>query len=119
MARLLFHLRNVPDDEAEEVRSLLSEHEIGYYETSAGILGISVPALWLVDEKDFIRARQLLDDYQQERATRMRAAYKTARERGEAGSLWHSFMESPLRFIGHILLIGLVLYLSLKFYLSL
>ena len=119
MAKLLFHLRNVPDDEAQEVRALLDGHDLPFYETSAGILGISLPALWLVHEQDFQRARRLLDEYQQERALRMRAAYRAARQRGEAKGLWQSFMANPLRFIGHLTLVGAVLYLSLRLYFSL
>ena len=118
MPCILFHLRDVPDDEAAEVRALLSKHGIDHYETSAGLFGISLPALWLRDSDDFSRARRLLDGYQQQRAQRMRAAYNAARGRGET-SLWHSFTSNPLRFIAHILLIAAVLYLSLKFYLSL
>ncbi|MGI9250091.1 MAG: DUF6164 family protein [Pseudohongiellaceae bacterium] len=117
MSKLLFNLRGVPDDEADEVRGLLDEHGIAYYETSAGLLGISLAALWLVDKQDFPEARRLLDDYQQERVARMRSAYEMAQQRGEAGSLWHLFMENPLRFIGCILLIGVILYFSLRFYL--
>ena len=47
MALLLFRLRNVPDDEADEVRHLLNENSIEFYETSAGNWGISMPAIWL------------------------------------------------------------------------
>jgi hypothetical protein len=36
MAKLLLNLRNVPDDEADDVRALLDEHDIAYYETSRG-----------------------------------------------------------------------------------
>ena len=82
MAKLLFNLRNVSAEEADEVRALLDAQAIAYYETGAGLLGISVPALWLRDEQDFSRARQLLDDYQQARQTRIRAAYELARQRG-------------------------------------
>ena len=42
MSKLLFRLRNVPDDEAEEVRQLLEEHGIETYETDAGNWGISL-----------------------------------------------------------------------------
>lgn len=116
MPKILFHLRDVPDDEAQEVRALLDEHDIGYYETSAGILGISVPALWVKTAEDFSRGRHLLDDYQQQRARRVRAAYDAARQQGEGRGLWQSFRERPLRFGGHLALIGLILYLSLKLF---
>ena len=34
MAKLLFKLNSVPDDEAEEIRALLAEAEINFYETT-------------------------------------------------------------------------------------
>ena len=43
MSKLLFRLRNVPDDEADEVRELLTQHSIEFYETGAGNWGISMP----------------------------------------------------------------------------
>ena len=53
MPELLFKLRNVPDDEAEEVRQLLNDHEINFYETRAGGWGISMPGIWLPDDRQF------------------------------------------------------------------
>ena len=38
----LFNLRGVPEDEAEDIRQLLDEHEIEFYETSAGNWGVSL-----------------------------------------------------------------------------
>ena len=64
MAVLLFPLRNVPDDEAEEVRALLGTHGIDFYETPASAFGISAGAIWLRDEAQLQVARQLIDDYQ-------------------------------------------------------
>lgn len=53
MSKLLFKLRGVPDDEADEIRALLAEKQIEYYETSAGNWGISLPALWLQDDSRY------------------------------------------------------------------
>ena len=36
MSKLLFKLRNVPDDEALEVRELLELNDIDYFETTPG-----------------------------------------------------------------------------------
>ena len=41
MTTLLLNLRQVPDDEAEEVRALLNEHRIAFYETTPSLWGIS------------------------------------------------------------------------------
>ena len=35
MAVLFFNLRGVPQDEADDVRELLQQHDIGFYETDA------------------------------------------------------------------------------------
>ena len=67
MAKLLFHLRNVPDDEADEVRNLLTRNGVDWYETRPGPWGISTGALWLRDAEAYPGARQLLDDYQKTR----------------------------------------------------
>ena len=45
MAKLLFNLRNVPEDEADEVRQLLTTHGVDWYETRPGPWGISTGAL--------------------------------------------------------------------------
>ena len=45
MSKLLFRLRHVPEDEAEEVRALLEQNSIEFFETFAGNWGISLPAL--------------------------------------------------------------------------
>ena len=64
MSRILFKLRGVPEDEIKEVIALLDENRVDYYETDAGNWGISMPALWLKDENDYPKARELLDNYQ-------------------------------------------------------
>lgn len=113
MARLLFRLRNVPDDEAFEVRELLNEHNISFYETTAGNWGISMPAIWLNDETDYEQARGLLDIYQQERALRMRADYESALARGEAETQLQVFLREPGKTIGLFVVIVVFLYLSI------
>jgi hypothetical protein len=41
----------VPDDEAHEIRELLIDNDIDFYETSVGVFGISMPGLWLKNEE--------------------------------------------------------------------
>src|SRR5690606_17261104 len=98
MSKLLFRMRNVPEDEATEVRELLESHGISYYETFAGNWGISMPALWLRDESRLQEAKQLLQEYQQQRAIRVRAELEQLRAAGEAPSLLDSFRAQPWRF---------------------
>jgi len=119
MAKLLFKMRNVPDDEALEVRELLDANEIEYFETFAGNWGMSMPALWVKQEQQFGEARRLLDEYQAERAQRIKSEYESQRARGEARTMWHSFVEDPFRFTAIMIGIGLVLYFSLRFFLTL
>lgn len=116
MSKILFRLRHVPDDEAEEVRNLLDENGIGFFETSPGNWGISMPAIWVNEDTDYERARLLLDAYQKERSQRVKEEYELSRERGEAKTTWQAFLESPLKFISYMGLIGIVLYLSLRFF---
>jgi len=75
MRVLLCRLDGVPEDEAEEVRELLRAHRVDHYETPGGLWGISVAGIWLPDEEELPRARQLLESYQATRAADARAAY--------------------------------------------
>ncbi|MDX8404900.1 MAG: DUF6164 family protein [Mariprofundus sp.] len=114
MAVLLFKLRGVPDDEASEVRALLNEHEISFYETTAGGWGISMPAIWLHQDRDLDRAKQLLDDYQKQRAVAAREAYTALKGSGEHKTLWQGIQAHPMRFMMVLLLIGFILYITLS-----
>lgn len=98
---------------------MLNDNDIEFFETFAGNWGISMPALWLKDETQYARARELLDIYQQERLQRVREEFAQQRMRGEARTLWDSFKESPLRFLVYTSLAGLVLFFSLQMFLSL
>ena len=118
MAKLLFRMRDVPDDEAEEVRELLTQNEISFFETFAGNWGISMPGLWLVDEQQFDEARALLDEYQVSRSTRVKSQFLRQIEQGEIRTLWQSFRAEPVRCGLYLGLAALVLFLSLRFFVS-
>ncbi|MAM89677.1 DUF6164 family protein [Allohahella sp. A8] len=105
MRELLFHLRGVPDDEADDVRELLKEAGIEFYETEAGRWNLSVPALWLPDGSQLAEARALIDAYQHER-------YERAQADPPPRSWWANLLESPVRVIVYLGVIGGVLYLS-------
>ncbi len=119
MAILLFRLRNVPADEAGEVRELLLENGIAYYETSAGNWRISMPALWLKDDSQLPEARELLDRYQRERRDRIRREYEERKLAGEQQTLWKNFVHNPVKVLFSLGAALLVLYLSLQAYLTL
>lgn len=114
MAILLFSLRGVPEDEAYEVRELLSENKINFYETSAGNWGMSMPALWLRDDGDFARARQLLDEYQQQRQITQQQLYLQRKQAGQAKTVWAVFKENPLVFTAYLVLMALIVYVSIR-----
>ncbi|SRR5690606_14629802 len=114
MSKLLFKLRNVPEDEAEEVRELLSEHQIDFYETSAGNWGISMPALWVREESQYQQARELLDSYQAERSMRVRAEYNRLKQEGKHKTIIDSFRENPFAFIAYLFVVYALLYLPFK-----
>lgn len=113
MAKLLFHLGNVPDEEAEEVRRLLDEHAIATYETRAGFWGLGVAAIWLRDEAQREQARSLIDAYQQTLGERMRDEHASLAARGEAPTLWRRLKRRPLRTLLLALLAAAVLAISL------
>lgn len=114
MAKLLFSLRGIPEDEAQEVHELLTKHEIDYYETPAGNWGISMPAIWLQNEGDFTQARALLDEYQQQRAAKQRAIYQQLKQEGKAPSFWGNIKHYPMQVIVACAAITLIIYISIK-----
>lgn len=113
-AKILFRLSGVPDDEADDVRMLLTDNAIDFYETSAGNWGVSMPAIWLRDAGDYARARSLLDEYQVERTIRMRAEYERLKREGKQKTLIDAVMEKPLLFLVSLLVAALVVYLSVR-----
>jgi len=106
MAVLIFKLRYVPEDEAHEIRELLRDNDIDFYETSAGAFGISMPGLWLKNETQLIEARQLIDEYQQLRLDRAHESYK----QGTPRTFMDMFKEAPVRYLSSILAIILICY---------
>lgn len=112
MSVMLFKLKNVPDDEAEEVRALLREHAIRFYETPPSRWGISMEAIWLEDKEQLTTARQLLDDYQKSRTLRVRAEYQQQRAAGQVPKLFDRIKQHPLQFIAIVIFILFILYVS-------
>lgn len=119
MAKILFRLNGVPDDEANDVRELLTDNAIDYYETSAGNWGVSIAAIWLVEDDQYEKARALVDAYQQERSARIREAYENAKREGKNHTFLGAVRDKPASFTLHLALALLVLYLSAKLVLDL
>jgi len=118
MAKRLFNLRNVPDDEATQVRQLLDDQGIEYYETPARFWVFSMPAIWLIRDSDFEAASASIQRYQVQRQQQQRELYRQAKEQGRAPTLWRKFLQAPVQFILTLLAIAVVLYLSLKPFMS-
>ena len=118
MSKLLFRLRHVPEDEACEVRDLLESNGIEYFETAAGLFGISMPAIWVRQDQQFETARRLVDEYQENRRERIRSQLQLAREKGETRTALDNLRESPARFLGSLAVAVLVLYFSIRFFFS-
>jgi len=114
VAVLLFHLRGVPEDEAQEVKDLLKQNNILFYETSPGNWGISTPALWLNDESQLSTAKKLLFDYQQKRQAKSRAELQQLITEGKNKTILDSFKDHPFQFILYFILIFFVLYVSVR-----
>ncbi len=113
LAELLFKLRHVPPDEADEVRDLLRDHGIDFYETGAGNWGISLPAIWLRGKTQLKEARSLIGTYQQQRRKNARQTYEQLRQRGEQRTVLDKVREAPLLAITYLGAVLLILYLSM------
>lgn len=114
MAHLIFRLRQVPDDEAEDIRQILSDARLDYYETDAGNWGISMPGLWLTDPDDIPRAEKLINEYQTARAIRVRLDAETESASGQNRTFLNSLMERPLYTAGLLLFCAALVYFMTK-----
>lgn len=113
MAKQVFSLRNVFADEAEDVRGLLYTHDIEFYETTAGNWGVSVAAIWLHNDSDFEQARDLIADYQRNRASGLGVPSKASR-RQILLNTFRDMLDQPLRFLLMLLLAAGILTISVK-----
>lgn len=119
MPILFFNLRGVPADEADDVRELLNSNEIAFYETSAGLWGVSLPAIWLYHPDDLPAASRLFDDYQQRREHEQRALYRQRRQQGLQPGFWRHNLKNPIRFTVYCGISALIFYASVKWLLEL
>lgn len=97
MAKLLLNLRNVPEDEADDVRAMLDEHRIAFYETKPSRWGISFGGIWVTEDADILEAKRLMAIYQQKRQARVRAEHEAARREGTAETFWTVLRAEPAR----------------------
>jgi hypothetical protein len=114
MAKILFKLRGVPDDEAEEVRALLAASGIEHYETPGGNWGISMPAIWVRDDSRLSEARALIDEYQRERQLRMRQEYERLKREGRQPTIFGKLKENPVQAVVSLAVVALIFYISAR-----
>lgn len=110
----LFNLRGVPHDEAEEIRDLLTNSHIDYYETPGGNWAISAPAIWLNHDDQWHQAKELIEQYQRERLIRAREEYSQLRKEGRHRTIADLISENPIRFIIYMAAIAVIVYFSTK-----
>jgi hypothetical protein len=113
MAELLLNLRHVPDDEVAEVRAMLDQHAIAFYETEPNRWGISAGAIWVKNESDAAQARLLMATYQSERQAHARAEREVAKREGTAETFWSQLRRQPLRLLMILFAVAIFVALSL------
>jgi len=119
MARLIFKLKSVSDDEAEDIKNLLSENEIEFYESPAGNWEISMNALWLNDEAQYAQAKQLIDEYQVKRSQRIRLETQQKIDLGEHETFSQRLFNKPVQIFIILAIIIFILYFSIMPFLEL
>jgi hypothetical protein len=113
MSVMLFRLRGVPDDEAEDIREILQAENIDFYETPPSRWGVSMEAIWLQDEAELARAKALIDVYQQQRSLRVREEFKRLQQEGKTVTLFSRIKERPLLFLLSVAMIIFIVYVSI------
>lgn len=113
MAKLLLNLRNVPDDESDEVRAWLKREGIAFYETSPSSWGISHGGIWLEDDSELPRAKALMAEYQAARASQARAAAEQARREGRQETFADQLRQRPAYVIGVLVVIVVIVAVTL------
>ena len=113
MAKLIFKLKSVSYDEADEIKNLLTENNIDFYESPAGNWGISMHALWVNDEDQCSLAKKLIEEYQLERSERIRQETQQKKDEGELETFFQRMLSRPVEFILLSALILFILYVSI------
>jgi len=113
MRTLLFNLQQVDEDEANEVRQLLHDNGIRFYETEAGRWRIGLAAIWLPDHSQKEEAECLLEDYQQQRYSDFAQQREALKQQSLLAGMQERFYSQPMKFVAAISGIALVLSISI------
>lgn len=118
MAKKLYPLRNVPDDETEEMRILLREHDIDFHETSSGFFGIGTAAIWVNNVAQFDLAKELITGYQKQRFAQSHQHYLEQKAAGIQTRFGDLYRRNPATVITYILIaLFLIILMTLPFWL--
>jgi hypothetical protein len=113
MSRIVFRLKDVPDEEAGAVRELLSQKDIEFFETDAGRWGISIGAIWVKDNDDFDIARELIEAFQVEYRKTVQQQFEQDKKEGKVAGFWQLLGQYPLQVMTYMILIIIVLAFTL------
>ena len=113
MAKLIFKLKSVSYDEADDIKNLLTENKIDFYESPAGNWEISMHALWLNDEAQYAQAKQLIDEYQVKRSQHIRLETQQKIDQGEHETFIQRLFNKPIQFFITLAIIIFILYFSI------
>jgi hypothetical protein len=113
MAKLIFKLKSVSYDEADDIKNLLTENEIAFYESPAGNWGISMHALWLNDEAQYTQAKKIIDEYQVKRSQQLRLETQQKIDQGEYETFIQRLFNKPVQFFIPLAIIVFILYFSI------
>ena len=113
MAKLIFKLKSVSYDEADDIKNLLTENKIAFYESPAGNWEISMHALWLNDEAQYTQAKKLIDEYQVKRSQHIRLETQQKIDQGEYETFIQRLFNKPIQFFIPLAIIIFILYFSI------
>lgn len=99
MSKLLLNMRQVPEDEADEVRAMLREARLEFYETQPSRWGVSYGGIWITEDGDMVEAKRLMAAYQAARRDRARAERAIELRDGTAETFADVFRREPLRVV--------------------
>ncbi len=119
MPELLLNLKNVPEDEYQEVCELLQENDIHYYQTHKGFWGLGTEAIWLKNGGQLVEAKTLLHHYMVARQEQAKASHQQEREQGNERTLFSTFKDQPMMFVLYTLAIFVLVVLTVSPFLAL
>lgn len=113
MAAKLISLRDVPEDEIDDICKLLTEHRIDFYETPPGNWGISSHTIWIQENDELGRAKEVLAAYQEKRGQRIREEYAQMKATGMHRTMLDEIRENPVKVTALIALAVAIAYFSI------